>query len=272
MLWEISGKQIKSPSYLFGTFHTRDPIINKLPTIVTSSLEQTQRLYTEIPMTNKSTGQILRFSKITHPTPLKHRLHPKTIKFLLKNLKEKELPYTLQTLKAYKTWAIALMLANNEEESKYPHSEFMDEVLVSYAKKKHIKQSALETPIEQLSFFDALPTILQEQLLLDTFNLQTNTAYTEALKAWYLKGESKGFSILQKHFSSSNPRQEKLDNTLNKGLLIERNARFTRRIDILLKHNTILSYFFALGAGHMSGKNGIVQGLKDLGYTIKKID
>ena len=46
----------------------------------------------------------------------------------------------------------------------------MDEHLVATAKKKHIKQVALETPLEQLKYFDTLsPPSQQEQFLLDTF-------------------------------------------------------------------------------------------------------
>jgi uncharacterized protein YbaP (TraB family) len=272
MLWEISGNNIQKNSYIFGTFHTRDPNINKLPNIVISTLSQTQRLYTEIAMTHKSTNKILHFSKAIHPIPLKQRLHPKTIKILLKHLKTHKIPYTLNSLKVYKTWSIALMISNYAENTLYPNTEFMDENLASYAKDKHIKQVGLESPIEQLKYFDMLPSSLQEQLLLDTLAQDENDAYADALKAWYIKGTEKGFFAIQEEFISNNPKQQKLDKVLNEGLLIERNSRFLRRIDILLQSSARLSYFFAIGAGHMSGDKGIIQGLKRLGYRVKKLD
>jgi len=272
MLWEISGNKIQQTSYLFGTFHTRDTKINKLPNIVTSTLSKSQRLYTEIAMTNKSTNKILHFSKAIHPIPLRQRLHPKTIKILLKHLKIHKIPYTLRSLKIYKTWSIALMISNYAETTLYPDTDFMDEHLSSYAKRKHIKQAGLESPIEQLNYFDMLPSSLQEQLLIDTLAQDENNAYSDALKEWYIKGTEKGFVALQENFISNNPKQQKLDKVLNEGLLIERNTRFLRRIDILLQSNTSLSYFFAIGAGHMSGDKGIIQGLKHLGYRLKKLD
>ena len=272
MLWEITGNNIKKPSYLFGTFHTKDPSINDLPYSVTSSLSRSQRLYTEISITKKSTKKILDFSKLSKPSILKKRLHPKTIKKLLAHLKKTKSQQTLKTLSLYKTWSIALMLSNQTENKEFQDALFMDETLIAYAKKKHIKQVALETPLEQLKYFDMLNASLQEQLLLDTLRQEVDNTYTQALKVWYLKGKAKGFQALQARFSSSDPKQQKLDKTLNKGLLIERNTHFTRRINILLQNNSSLSYFFAIGAGHMSSKKGIVQALEKLGYTVNKLD
>jgi len=272
MLWEITGNGLKEPSYIFGTFHTRDPKINVLPTSVLSTLSKTQRLYTEVPMNKKTTKEILRFSKIRHPLPLKQRLHPKTIKLLLHHLKKYRLAYTLRTLKPYKIWAIALMLANQQEKTKYPNTLFMDEKLVKTAKTRHIKQAALETPTEQLKYFDTLSPSEQEQFLIHTFTQDSNTEYDNALKHWYINGKPKGFLSLQKKFASQKPKQKKLDQLLIEGLLIERNRRFTRRINILLQNNSNIHYFFALGAGHLSGSRGILTELKHMGYRIKRID
>jgi len=272
MLWEITENGLKQPSYIFGTFHTRDPKINLLPSSVLATLSKTQRLYTEVPMNKKTTKEILHFSKMHHPLPLKQRLHPKTIKLLLHHLKKYRLPYTLQTLKAYKTWAITLILANQQEKTKYPNILFMDEKLVKISKTKHIKQAALETPTEQLKYFDTLSPSEQEQFLIHTFTQDNNTEYDNTLKDWYLKGEPKGFLALQEKFASQNPKQKKLDKLLIEGLLIERNRRFTRRINILLQNNSNMHYFFAIGAGHLSGDRGILNQLKHMGYKIKRVD
>ena len=272
MLWEISGKQLEVPSYIFGTFHTKDPTINTFPSSVLIALNKSQRLYTEIPMSDKSTKEVLLFSKMPHPLALKLRLHPKTIKLLLKHLKKNKLPYTMRTLKPFKTWAIALILSNHKEKTNYPNRLFMDEKLVLAAQKKHIKQVALETPVEQLNYFDILSSSQQEQLLVDTLTQHDNSNYENALKSWYTQGEKKGFFAIQTRFASQNPKQQKLDTILRQGLLLERNLRFTRRIDILLQNKTKLRYFFAIGAGHMSGEKGIIRNLKRLGYSIKKIN
>jgi uncharacterized protein YbaP (TraB family) len=80
------------------------------------------------------------------------------------------------------------------------------------------------------------------------------------------------FEALQKLFTSNNPKQQKLDKVLFQGLLLERNVRFTRRINVLLKSNPSLAYFFAIGAGHLSGEEGIFSQLQKEGYTLKRLD
>jgi len=271
MLWEINAQHLKKPSYLFGTYHTKDPKINILPQSVLSSLQKSQRLYTEIPMTKKSTQEVLSFSKLGTPRELNKRLHPKTIKLLKKHLKQHHQPYTLKSLKPFKTWAIGLMLINQEENTKHPDTLFMDEKLVAFAKANRIKQVPLETPIEQLKYFDTLSVDNQEQFLLDVVTQRDNAAYTHALKKWYQKGYPDGFFTLQEHYASEDPKQNKLDKLLIEGLLLERNIRFTKRIATFLGSNPELQHFFAIGAGHLSGNRGIIHLLEEQGYRLRKI-
>ena len=148
----------------------------------------------------------------------------------------------------------------------------MDQHLAKLAQKKNIKHQGLETPLEQLQYFDNLSLIQQEQFLIDVILQQDDTRYSDALKEWYIKGDEQGFLKLQEEFSSLDPQQKQLDDLLIKGLLHERNKKLTKRIDILLQHQPTLQYFFAIGAGHMSGESGIVQSLRKRGYRIEKID
>jgi uncharacterized protein YbaP (TraB family) len=270
MLWEVTGKGLTKPSYLFGTYHSSDEKINNLPKVVYSTLKEADRFYTEIKMSNKNTKKVSSYSKLPHAKPLKQRLHPKVYKKLLKFLIKNRVPLTLKKLSSYKTWSISLMIANHSASKN--NLPFMDERLVLYAKKHHIKQSGLESVLEQLTYFDALPKRLQEQLLLDSMAQKDDLGYTNALEAWYTNGEAKGFEALQKQFASSDPQQQKLDKVLFDGLLIQRNVRFTRRIDVLLKSRPQHSYFFAIGAGHFADKKSILTGLKKLGYTVRKIN
>jgi len=271
MLWKITGNSLQTPSYLFGTFHTKDLDLGRLHPVVLTSLSKTQRLYTEIPLTSKSNKKIISYSRLKHPVLLKKRLHPKTIKLLLKYLISHKLPYTLKSLKPFKTWAITLML---EQDPKNMHSKalFMDEKLAAYAKMKHIKRAGLETPKEQLRYFNKLNKTQAELFLYSTLTQKNSSAYEKALASWYQKGEEKGFYTIQKQFTSKDKKQQKFDKLLIKGLLTERNKRFIRRINILLQNSPKLSYFFAIGAGHMSGKSGLVQKLRALGYKISKVN
>jgi len=272
MLWEITGNNLKTPSYLFGTFHTRDPKINTLPSRVLLALHASKRLYTEILMSNKEVQEIITFTKLHTSHPLKQRLHPKIFHHLQEYLKASPTNFTLHQFSYYKTWGIALMIANQEDISLYPHTLFMDEQLIQIAKQAHIKTMGLETPLEQLYYFDTLNKQEQELFLIDMLTQSEDTDYKDALSTWYTQGGATGFVALQERYASSTLKHQKLDKKLLSGLLYERNIRFQRRIHILLQNNPKLSYFFALGAGHLSDEKGLVSTLKRLGYKIKKLN
>jgi len=271
MLWEITGDTLEKPSYLFGTFHSRDPDLNMLHPSVLWALDRSSRLYTEIPMNHKSSMEVLTFIKLQDPLLLEERLQPKTLELLSSYIKTSRYGLTLKELSHFKTWGIALMLGN-EEERNDPHALFMDERLVEYAKKQQIAQAGLETVTEQLSYFENLSNMEQEQLLLDTLDQKKDTNYKEALKSWYQKGSAKGFFALQKRFASDDPKQQQLDKKLVEGLLTERNSRFTGRIGLLFQKKLPHTYFFAIGAGHLPGEEGLLKRLEQLGYRVKKVN
>ena len=271
MLWEITGDNLKNPSYLFGTFHTRDRNINKLHPSVLQALDHSHRLYTEITMTPKSSVEVLNFIKLQDPLLLEDRLELKTLELLSNYIKTSRSGLTLKTLSHFKTWGIALMLMNTEEGND-PHALFMDERLVAYAKKQKIAQAGLETVNEQLSYFENLSKREQEQFLLDALEQKKNANYKEALKSWYQKGCAKGFFALQQRFASDDPKQQQLDKKLIEGLLTQRNSRFINRIGLIFQKKFPQTYFFAIGAGHLSGEEGLLKRLEELGYRVKKVN
>ena len=272
MLWEISGNGLKSPSYLFGTFHTRDKDINTLASSVYNALKTSQVLYTEIPMSLSSQQEVTSFTKLKKAHPLEKRLNTKTLRHLNRYLEETHSAFKLFHFNPYKTWAIALILANQEDEILNPDTPFMDEQLVEIAKKYRIEHQGLETPLEQLLYFDSLTQTEQVLFLTDMLDQIEDKEYTDALITWYKQGKASGFTTLQKKFESSNLKQQALDIKLLEGLLYERNVRFEHRILMLLRSKAELSYFFAIGAGHLSDELGLVSRLNSAGYTLKKLN
>ncbi len=271
MLWEISGNTLENPSYLFGTFHSKDPEINRLHPSVTLALDHSDILYTEITMTHKSSQKVFSLLRLSKPLPLEERLHTKTLKSLSSYLDASNSELNLKQLSLFKTWGIALMVGNEEERAK-TNALFMDEKLVEYAKNRQIPQSGLETASEQLFYFEKLNNKEQEQLLIDTLNQKEDTGYIVALKDWYQKGCAEGLFALQKRFASNDPQQQQLDKKLIEGLLLDRNKRFVKRIMLLFQKNFSRRYFFAIGAGHLSGEEGLLKRFEHLGYRVKKIN
>ena len=272
MLWKIEHSNLANPSYLFGTYHSGDKEINNLPLKVTEALASTQALYTETTMTKKSHEMIQDFMQASDLLPLRKRLSSSTYKRLQKHIKYSNIPLWEPGLSVFKTWAIALLLANYAESKNNPHVLFMDERLVKSAKDSAIPSLGLETPKEQLVYFDILSPQEQELLLIDSMNQTENQRYTKALKKWYIKGELGEFRELQNTFKDKDPKIRALDEKLFGSLLTERNIRFLQRMHLILQEHPQKNYFFAIGAGHLAEENGLIALLRKKGYQLKKVD
>jgi len=272
MLWKIEHSNLAKPSFLFGTYHSRDKEINDLPRKVLQVLESTQTLYTETTMTKKSHESIQDFMQASHLLPLRKRLSSSTYKRLQEYINSENIPLTEHQLSLFKTWAIALLLTNYAESKTNPQVLFMDERLVKSAKERSIPSLGLETPEEQLIYFNILTSQEQELLLIDSMNQAKNDPYSKALKKWYIKGELQGFSALQDSFKDKDPHINALDDKLLDSLLTERNTRFLERIHLILQKHPKENYFFAVGAGHLAEKNGLIQALRNKGYRINKVN
>ena len=272
MLWKIEHSNLANPSFLFGTYHSRDKEINDLPRKVLQVLESTQTLYTETTMTKKSHESIQDFMQASHLLPLRKRLSSSTYKHLQEHINSEDIPLAEHQLSLFKTWAIALLLTNYAESKTNPQVLFMDERLVKSAKERSIPSLGLETPEEQLIYFNILTSQEQELLLIDSMNQAKNDPYSKALKKWYIKGELQGFSALQDSFKDKDPHINALDDKLLDSLLTERNTRFLERIHLILQKHPKENYFFAVGAGHLAEKNGLIQALRNKGYRINKVN
>ncbi len=272
MLWEIEHKSLAKPSFLFGTYHSRDKKINDLPVKVLQVLASTQTLYTETNMTNESRLSIQTFMQSPHAIPLKKRLSASTYRRLQRYIHTADIPLSTRQLSTFKTWAIALLLNNHAESKGDTDTLFMDEHLVAYANKSAVLSLGLETPKEQLIYFDDLSSQEQELLLIDSMNQTENDSYKQALKTWYINGELSGFKEIQETFKDNDPTIRALDDKLFASLLTERNARFIQRMHRILQKNPMENYFFAIGAGHLADVNGLIEGLRKKGYKLQKAD
>jgi len=272
MLWKIEHNTLAKPSYLFGTYHSRDKEINDLPPKVIKVLTSTQTLYTETNLTKRSHDIVQEFMQSSQLLPLKKRLSSSTYKRLQAYIKRSDIPLSEHKLTMFKTWAIALLITNHAESSTNPQLLFMDEHLVKSATDVSIPSLGLETPKEQLIYFDVLSPKEQELLLVDSMNQADNTQYTQALKQWYIKGDLSGFNALQDTFKDKDPKMQELDEKLFASLLTERNIRFLQRIDHILQKHPKKNYFFALGAAHLAEENGLIPLLRNKGYHISKVN
>jgi len=123
--------------------------------------------------------------------------------------------------------------------------------------------SGLETPEEQLGFFDNLSKDAQLHMLKSGVEEwdEGAEAITEMLADWSA-GDIAGLSELMNEEMAEQPE-------LNEVLLTARNARWAEWVKTRLE--TPGTVFMAVGAGHIGGEDSLFDALEDSGITAQKV-
>lgn len=262
MLWKISKDGIKD-SYIFGTYHTKNPQITSLNEDILEAFNSTDKLYTELALSEDESIAINRFAMLGKAIPLDKRLSSATINKIKKAVPSAE----ISQLGAFKTWAIAVVLDSQMEAKENEKLPIMDERLIELAKKSKKARGELEEWREQLGSLDLLTPSEQEELVSITIDI-TDPAERANVEKWYLSGDIDAYDALEKKFTNNSKLYKKImiDSRTN------RNITMARRVDIILSSVPSKSYFFALGAAHLPSSDGLLELLKSKGYTVSRVE
>jgi hypothetical protein len=140
------------------------------------------------------------------------------------------------------------------------HHISLDEHLWNFAREHGKKTKGLESHEEQLNILHSIdPKPLYKQLLEISRNPSAIRKNTDKGLQLYMKG-----NIHQLYMLSKSSMQE-----LRKKVIYDRNRHMASVID----HLDLLStqYFISVGAGHLSGKYGLLALLKKSGWKLKPI-
>jgi uncharacterized protein YbaP (TraB family) len=269
-LWKATGEH---EFYLFGTIHLPDPRVTEVPDEVVEALNQSSAFYAELDLSESNTMMI----KQSMWLPEKKTLHdylPKELKVQIEDYLQLVNPeLNLEFFMQQKTWVLAITLTVIEQQLKYPGQAALDAVLFDKAVSIGLKTGGLETVEEQLSVFESMTEKQQIAFLTDTVEFMRSTKsqnsnfVEESLNA-YLQGD---LDRLMSYLMSYMKNNKFYDQLIDK-LIDQRNHKMSETIHHLVSENKLEKYFFAIGAGHFWGDNGINALLQAKGYSIEKID
>jgi len=272
LLWRIAPADGKGPaSYLFGTIHIPDDRVLALPAVVTKAIDGCAALYTEIPMDMATQISLSPRMMLPGDETLDTILPEKLYARLAKLFKDKDLP--LAPLSKMKIWAIATQVVMLDHIMEFASKQPLDMVIYKRAQQAGKKVGGLETVEEQISVFDDLTQAEQIRMLeqtldlIDEYKAKGKDAIDELIQA-YLSGQDK--KLLDAMMESYDPNNE-LDRKVMKRLFTDRNERMSERIAKKLSASPGKSIFFAVGAGHLVGDQGLVALLREAGYQIERV-
>lgn len=257
LLWQISGNGLKQPSYFYGTMHVLCPTDARLSPQVQQVLQHIKKVYFEIDLDDMM--QIfgsLKSMNMLNDTHLKELLTPEEYD-RVRNYFEKELPLPFAMIENYKPMLLSSMIA--EKEMPCEATNGMELVLMGELSKLKIDINGLETMSYQAGLFDSIPYTEQAKELVKAIDSagHQKDAIADLLKA-YRQQDLKKLETLT---LEEDPTMAKYLDLL----LYQRNRNWVKQFDAIAAGQSTL---FAVGAGHLSGSNGVLQLLKKKGYTV----
>lgn len=259
LLWSISGKGLSGTSYLFGTIHMICPEDFIMSDTVKGSFANANKIYMEIDMDDPSmTMKTLQLS-IMKDKSLKDLMSAAEYTRLDKFMKDtigmplsvfnKMKPFTLMSILYTKILPCSRM-------------ESYEQSFMAMAQKQKKEILGLEKIEDQFAVFDNIPDSAEARMIIEMishFDEQKKefARMTDAYK-------KKDLSALAAMINAS-PDMAGYEDLL----LVNRNKNW---IPVMEKAMQAQSNFFAVGAGHLPGKDGVIALLRKAGYTVTPIE
>lgn len=268
-LYRVATKS--SPFFLLGTIHVPDARFETLPKELEAAYRLADALYTEIPIEENVQLSMMPFLLLPAGQGLDSLL-PKALYERLENVFEtRGLP--MEPLNRIKPWAISLQVVLLDQSESAAQYEPLDAMLYKRAKADKKAIGGLETVREQLELFDGLTSVEQIEMLEQTLDHRDRATaagrniVTEMLDA-YVAGEEVALErIMREEYDPT----DALSVKLMKRVLFDRNESLTARMLARVRAEPQKVFFFAVGSGHVVGKEGIVERLRQQGLLADRV-
>jgi uncharacterized protein len=273
LLWEITGKDLKKPSYLYGTIH----LIPKSDFFLTDATKKvfdaSQKVTFEINMKemNNPMAMLGMMTKAMMPNGKKLKDFLSADDYGLVKRKFDSLGLPLQMLERIKPMFLSVMVGNDGEKMSLDGSSNENTKSTSYemeflqmGEKQKKEFAGLETVEFQMGIFDSIPYQVQAEMLVKTIKGDGGDSNAEFNKMVEMY-KSQDIEAMSKMLGSS----DETDLAKYEGMLIT--TRNRNWIPIMKKMMLEKTTFFAVGAGHLGGEKGVVNLLRQEGYKLKPL-
>lgn len=272
LLWRISGQKLSESSYLFGTIHMIPAEDYFLPTTVADALLDSEQVAFEIdPRDMEDPTMLMRLINrinMRNDTSLNDLLSEDDYRIVADYFEKAGIPMML--FKRMKPLFLSAMVGQDMNDlmgglggSNKIKSYELELTRLAEASSKKI--SGLETMEFQLSLFDSIPYGAQAQMLLEAIKSDSGVEGGDdqfaQMVALYKRQAVAEMANMISEESSEVSRFEEL-------LLTRRNQNWIAPMGEMMQEK---SSFFAVGAGHLAGEQGVIALLRQAGYTVEAI-
>jgi uncharacterized protein YbaP (TraB family) len=268
LLWKITGSGIKNPSYLYGTIHIIDSKDYFLPKGTMAALDEVKKVVFEIDMKDMSdiSAMMGLMNKIfmKDNMTLKDLVTEEEYKMVGDHFQKMGLPIFM--LERMKPMFLTVFAYGDMDPSglKNGNMKSYEMELMEMAKNTSKETGGLETIDFQIGLFDEIPYDAQAKMLIDAIKGSTGNESNEEFQKMtdmYLAQDINAMvSMISEEGSEVSGFEDKL--------LTERNKNW---IPLIIEGAKLQPTFYAVGAGHLGGPEGVINLLRKAGMKVTPI-
>lgn len=280
LLYKISGKDLKVPSYIIGTFHLANATFVDKIAGVKDALTATDQVFGEVPFDDMLNPDSLKVMQAAMMLP-----DGQTLKTVLSAEQYKKLDAVLTQMMgvglsnpqvnaqmgkmspAALSAQLQVLMFMQKHMGEFDPLHGFDQYFQTQAKHNNEPIGGLETVAFQTTLlyksYDMQRQVEQLMCMIDNMDFYEKIAEKMA-QAFYAQDIDALKAAME----------EKLGNTCDATpkewaqFIDNRNADWVRKMPAIMAAKPT---FFAVGAGHLPGPKGVLQLLKDIGYTVEAV-
>jgi uncharacterized protein YbaP (TraB family) len=260
LLWEISGKGLSKPSYLFGTMHVLCADDASLSDSLKSVIAHCDEVYFEINLSDlNGMMSAMKYMRMNDSKKLSDLLDAKQYEKVKAYFAEHASILPFGMLERFKPLLISSLIEESNLDCKTTDGM---EMMIMKELNHNKPVNGLETVEFQASLFDSIPYEQQAKDLLNYIDSADEyKKMTLDLSEVYKKQDLDQIDLLS---SKGDPGISGYMDLL----LYDRNRKWAKALTGLLPQKSLL---IAVGAAHLPGENGVINLLRKKGYTLRPV-
>lgn len=260
LLWKVSGKDLKKPSFLFGTFHLLCKEDINISDPLRRAINDVDTIYMEMDMDDPTvmlSGMM--YMNMKDGKTLKDLYTPEEYKKLEAYFSD-TLKMPMMLFQKAKPYFLVALLYPRMMDCATPSG--VEQEIIKIAKKAKKEINGLETMQLQASVFDSIPYEWQAKELMN--NIDSFPKYKLEFADMVQMYKNQQMDSLEKMMTKSELGGEEY----SEFLLGNRNRNWVHQLNSIMKKSSVL---VAVGAGHLPGKDGLVELLRKEGYSVEPL-
>ena len=260
LLWQITGPGISAPSYLYGTIHLMCPNDIVVSTELRARFYKTKQLFLELDMDDPSVlAKTMTQMTMKNDTTLKQLLTPAQYDSVSDRFTEiTKMP--LEMMGNMKPELLETVI--------YPSllgcegAEAWEQKFMRLAKANNMEIKGLEQVEDQLKIFDEIPYKMQAEEFAETIlHIDSVKKSFNDMLELYKQRDLEGLNKMTG--------DEDAFAAYSDLLLTDRNQKW---ISEIIAQAKIKPTFFAVGAAHLGNAYGVINLLREKGYTVSAVN